>query len=160
VTALQSAAPAVSARRSDTTLDLHAIRADLERQRRFRVEQLSDLASTVMPTGADGAHDEVASALRTAALTVLAEIEAALQRIELGCYGRCQRCGDAIPPERLEALPMAGLCMFCQYAKEAGDTGRTHQVPLRHTAPAVPVGGTMTGTVPRGRAGSNRHRMS
>lgn len=112
---------AVSSRRSDTTLDLHAIRADLEKQRRFRVEQLSDLASAVMPTGADGAHDEVASALRTAALTVLAEIEAALRRIELGCFGRCQRCGDAIPRERLEA----GLCMICQYAREAGDAVRS-----------------------------------
>jgi RNA polymerase-binding transcription factor DksA len=137
VTALESAAPAAASRRTGTTVDLDAVRADLEEQRHFRVEQLSDLASTIMPTGADWVHDEVASALRTAALSVLAEIDVALRRIGLGCYGLCQRCGDAIPRERLEALPMAGLCMLCQYAKEADDARRTHQVSVRRTAPAV-----------------------
>jgi YteA family regulatory protein len=45
---------------------------------------------------------------------VLAEIEAALKRIEEGTYGICSNCGNLIPEERLEALPWATLCIDCQ----------------------------------------------
>ena len=41
-------------------------------------------------------------------------------RIRLGCYSVCHRCKTAILRDRLEALPMACLCMNCQYAKEMG----------------------------------------
>ncbi|HZS24476.1 MAG TPA: TraR/DksA C4-type zinc finger protein [Gaiellaceae bacterium] len=42
---------------------------------------------------------------------VLAEIDAALQRIEDGTYGKCAECGKEIPAERLEAYPWASLCI-------------------------------------------------
>jgi RNA polymerase-binding protein DksA len=42
---------------------------------------------------------------------VLAEINAALKRIEDGTYGQCKRCGTEISPERLEAHPWASLCI-------------------------------------------------
>jgi RNA polymerase-binding protein DksA len=45
---------------------------------------------------------------------VLAEIDAALQRIDAGTYGTCTNCGSEIAPERLEARPWATLCIDCQ----------------------------------------------
>jgi RNA polymerase-binding protein DksA len=45
---------------------------------------------------------------------VLAEIDAALERIEHGTYGTCTRCGKPIAPERLEARPWATLDIDCQ----------------------------------------------
>lgn len=42
---------------------------------------------------------------------VLAEIEAALKRIESGTYGTCTTCGREIALERLEAYPWASLCI-------------------------------------------------
>jgi RNA polymerase-binding protein DksA len=42
---------------------------------------------------------------------VLAEINAALQRIEDGTYGTCGVCGKEIAPERLEVYPWAKLCI-------------------------------------------------
>jgi DnaK suppressor protein len=42
---------------------------------------------------------------------VLAEIDAALKRIEDGSYGKCTRCGKEIAAERLEAYPWASLCI-------------------------------------------------
>ena len=42
---------------------------------------------------------------------VLAEIDAALQRIEDGTYGTCEVCGKPIGEERLEARPWARLCI-------------------------------------------------
>lgn len=49
---------------------------------------------------------------------VLAEIDAALERIENGTYGTCTNCGEQIPEERLEALPWATLCIECQRDRE------------------------------------------
>jgi RNA polymerase-binding protein DksA len=45
---------------------------------------------------------------------VLADIDAALKRIEDGTYGTCTNCGSQIPEERLEARPSATLCIECQ----------------------------------------------
>ena len=47
----------------------------------------------------------------------LAAIDAALVRIETGSYGVCQRRGEPIGRERLEARPAAELCIDC--AREA-----------------------------------------
>jgi RNA polymerase-binding protein DksA len=43
-----------------------------------------------------------------------ADVTHALAQIERGAYGTCERCGNAIPPERLEALPTARLCVGCK----------------------------------------------
>ena len=51
---------------------------------------------------------------------VLAQIDAALQRIERGTYGVCESCGQPILPERLEALPWTTLCIDCKRKQERG----------------------------------------
>lgn len=51
---------------------------------------------------------------------VLADIDAALKRIEDGTYGTCTNCGKQIAPERLEARPWATLCIDCQRERERG----------------------------------------
>lgn len=48
----------------------------------------------------------------------LEAIERALARIEAGTYGRCFACGEAIPAERLAALPATELCRPCAEARE------------------------------------------
>ncbi len=48
----------------------------------------------------------------------LAEVRAALARIDSGKYGECERCGDAIPLDRMEAVPTASLCISCKSADE------------------------------------------
>ena len=49
---------------------------------------------------------------------VLAEIDAALKRIDDDTYGTCTNCGHEIPPERLEARPWATLCIACKRERE------------------------------------------
>ena len=44
----------------------------------------------------------------------LAEVEHALKKFEEGTYGLCDMCGQHIDPARLEALPLAHLCMSCK----------------------------------------------
>jgi DnaK suppressor protein len=43
----------------------------------------------------------------------LAEIDAALERVEDGRYGVCAVCGRPIGAERLEARPTADRCVHC-----------------------------------------------
>jgi DnaK suppressor protein len=45
---------------------------------------------------------------------VLAQVEAALTRMDDGTYGTCQRCGKPINPERLEAFPYVAYDIDCQ----------------------------------------------
>jgi RNA polymerase-binding protein DksA len=51
---------------------------------------------------------------------ILAEIDAALKRIEEGTYGICTNRGEQISEERLEALPWATLCIDCARDRERG----------------------------------------
>ena len=43
----------------------------------------------------------------------LDEVDRALARLESGTYGVCERCGRAIPVERLEVRPTARTCVAC-----------------------------------------------
>ena len=56
---------------------------------------------------------ELAEAGAARAQEALADVEHALERLRDGTYGRCERCGTAMPFERLEAIPWARLCVAC-----------------------------------------------
>lgn len=60
--------------------------------------------------------DEVLADLDHASRVELGAITAALARIEAGDYGVCLRCGEAISPARLEAVPTTTLCHACAHA--------------------------------------------
>ncbi|MFO7173152.1 MAG: TraR/DksA C4-type zinc finger protein [Bacillota bacterium] len=78
--------------------------------------------------------------LRWAAEQTLEAIQQALDRIDAGTYGRCEACGGPIPEERLEALPMATLCLPCQEAREARPDGSRR--PVEEEVLAPPFGRT------------------
>jgi RNA polymerase-binding transcription factor DksA len=99
---------------------LPELRAALQQQRQFRLEQLRELAEEAANSSpaADDVHDEVGEILRASATTALAEAEAALERMRTGSYGICERCTEPVSFERLEILPMSRYCMRCQHAHE------------------------------------------
>lgn len=85
--------------------------------------ELAAILSASRDTNADDEHDPEGStiaferaqvsALLDQALTRLAEIDQALDRLVDGSYGRCVRCGRLIPAERLLARPAAVACALC-----------------------------------------------
>lgn len=99
---------------------LEYLRSALLEQRQFRTEQLRELDAASTDHHTDAPLEEVTAALRTAARTALAEVDAALNRMEFGEYGICQDCGGDIALARLEIVPMAALCMPCQRLSETG----------------------------------------
>ena len=115
---------------------LPAIRADLDKQRRFRTERLEELAVDAVDAAeamatADQNRFEVTRVLTLAAEAALSEIDAALQRLEEGSYGICERCAKPIRWERLEVLPMSRLCTPCQYLAESGRSNSVHSGQTR-----------------------------
>jgi RNA polymerase-binding transcription factor len=117
---------------AELVAQLPDLRTMLEEQRRFRLEQLSQLNDQYLQsqvelagrhidsldTSADNARVEVSAAVEAAAHLALDDIEAALARMDAGRYGYCVQCDRPIPTERLFAIPQAPLCMHCQRRAE------------------------------------------
>ena len=103
----------------------------VERMRAALTEQRAQVRREIAEQGADPDSDEVSfvddagfsdrshstqerSRLIAVVETLrsnLKDVERALERIDDGTYGRCERCGKPIGPDRLEARPWALLCI-------------------------------------------------
>ncbi|MBI4259178.1 MAG: TraR/DksA C4-type zinc finger protein [Actinobacteria bacterium] len=106
---------------------LAALRAALESERAILRREIEDAGGDPdsgqvgvdLERGfADSAHATAERANLIAVLDGLRgnlrEVEHALARMEAGRYGTCERRGEPIPLERLEALPAARLCISCK----------------------------------------------
>jgi len=49
---------------------------------------------------------------------LLSKIMQALRKIDDGIYGECESCGEAIGLKRIQARPMAELCIDCKSEQE------------------------------------------
>jgi DnaK suppressor protein len=49
---------------------------------------------------------------------LLSKIMQALQKIDDGIYGECEACGEAIGLKRIQARPVAELCIDCKAEQE------------------------------------------
>ncbi|HWE26266.1 MAG TPA: TraR/DksA C4-type zinc finger protein [Myxococcales bacterium] len=58
----------------------------------------------------------VLQSLRDCQRQEMAEIDAALRRIQRGTYGVCELCGRDIARQRLRAVPSARACLACTSA--------------------------------------------
>lgn len=79
---------------------------DLRRENEALVADFADQATQRQ-------NDEVLSAIGMSAAQELQQIDLALQRLQAGTYGSCQRCGKPIAPARLAAVPYASSCAGC-----------------------------------------------
>jgi RNA polymerase-binding protein DksA len=65
----------------------------------------------------DNAHlweeSDIRDSLDDQAEQELAQVNAALARVENGTYGSCSVCGEPIGEQRLEAVPYAASCVNC-----------------------------------------------
>lgn len=73
---------------------------------------------------------EIAIAVNDQAL--VAQIDAALKRIENGTYGRCEVDGAPIPEKRLEAIPWASRCAKHEEELERQNLSREELRSPRH----------------------------
>ncbi len=97
-----------------TEAELARLRVQLEDCRRERREQLDALG--VAPPN----EDPVAAAHRESVRSILADSQAAFDRLAVGTYGTCTYCAAPIPVARLELVPYAAGCVTCQRQRAAG----------------------------------------
>ena len=109
-------------------IDTAAIRAALEAERAHLLEELGQAiqAPGQMTYGSQAAaatqvfEQQRDLALRDRAAQQLELVDAGLARLDAGTFGTCLRCGKAIAPARLEALPWAAHCIDCQAVVDRG----------------------------------------
>lgn len=61
---------------------------------------------------------EMELSLEENARASMAQLDRALKKLENGSYGICDRCGERIADERLQAAPSATLCIQCKRIDE------------------------------------------
>ena len=115
-------------------------RAELAAVRKQLVDELSEMRSAydvsmrdldnLQRSSTDGAGDDQADAgsktfereqeqsIAANRLDLMTQIEHAIERIEAGTYGFCERCGKPIPKARLQAFPAATLDVGCKQREE------------------------------------------
>lgn len=123
--------PAARARTTD------GCRAALESERRRLMLALESAELLEVPMVGDSMdsssleHERhVALDARSRKAVLLAEVNAALERIRRGAYGLCMECEEPISAGRLNALPWARLCLRCQKEEEIGDRFATGESGL------------------------------
>jgi RNA polymerase-binding transcription factor DksA len=115
-----------------TTTFLDAKRRELLARRDSYVAEAAQMTAAALELTDDGSSQDMAdedgfgeadtvSVERDRLLVVasdaharVAEIDAALGRVDAGTYGTCEACGKPIPEARLEAVPEATLCVACK----------------------------------------------
>lgn len=89
-----------------------ALRDAIEEMRTARSLTVSDDEHD--PEGSMVSLDQARdSALLERTDQTVAELTAAQDRLAAGTYGLCERCGEAIPADRLRARPEARFCVTC-----------------------------------------------
>jgi RNA polymerase-binding protein DksA len=85
----------------------------------------SDMPVHPSDLAVDAAEQEVETAVYENEGHLLAEVNAALARLEAGTFGICETCGRAISMKRLDALPYARQCVRCATKDETGPEGES-----------------------------------
>ncbi|HCT80772.1 MAG TPA: conjugal transfer protein TraR [Micromonosporaceae bacterium] len=107
---------ALTARRDELQEEHEHTLAELAELQRDR---LTDSAGDDQAdTGTKTFEREQEITLANAILERMSQVERALERLDEGSYGWCERCGNPIPVERLAAFPSATLCVSCKQLEE------------------------------------------
>ncbi|WP_091044853.1 TraR/DksA family transcriptional regulator [Glycomyces sambucus] len=82
-------------------------------------ERLSDTAGDdQIDSGSKTVEHEHEVAVAGAISERIRQVTHALERIDEGGYGFCEKCGKPIPAARLAAFPSATLCVSCKQLEE------------------------------------------
>ncbi|MFM1886039.1 MAG: hypothetical protein RL026_1196 [Pseudomonadota bacterium] len=89
------------------------LRQRLDRVEADRSHRSAPLSADFEEQATERENDPALEAIAASAGGELAAIEHALERIDAGLFGRCEKCGDPIDLQRLDAVPQAVTCRRC-----------------------------------------------
>ena len=85
----------------------------LKKNRQEASGDLSNMPIHMADIGSDNFEQEFTITLMETGQDALGQIEAALERIREGTYGKCEECGAPVPKQRLRAIPYTPHCVQC-----------------------------------------------
>lgn len=129
--AQKAAAPAIARAGAFTPAQLKKIRQILQEEHNRLTRRLGGIQSDDSGSEAANVGDIVDAATQQETRAVLqglqqterdqlAQVEAAIARIDNGTYGHCTRCNQMIEAARLEAIPQVETCIACKKKEENG----------------------------------------
>ena len=99
-------------RRDETTVEIAALESDLRSL--FEASRSSNADDEHDPEGSTIAYERAQlTAVLEATRRRRADLDEALDRLDAGGYGVCERCGRQIPADRLAVRPAARTCVAC-----------------------------------------------
>lgn len=114
-------------------------RQELRRYLAGEVNELRDFDQTgvgdEIDISVDSEHAAIRSQLADFESRELKQIDAAIERIEEGRYGKCDSCGGSIGVERLRAVPYVADCIECARQAERRAERRTGSAWDRYEMP-------------------------
>jgi DnaK suppressor protein len=115
--------PLSPSERADLQSQLSAERASTTDQIGALARDLGDIIQASTSVATDDEHDPEGAtiaferaqvaALLSRARERLADLDRALEQLDGGTYGVCERCGQPIAAERLAARPASRTCIAC-----------------------------------------------
>jgi len=93
---------------------LSLVRATTENEKEYPSSEVGDS----IDQAADSSARELLFELNDSERHRLEDINKALQKIEQGNFGFCEKCGEKIDKKRLEAVPYARFCINCKAQME------------------------------------------
>jgi RNA polymerase-binding transcription factor DksA len=100
--------PILEARLAELDTRLHEIDDELDSHQSKDWEELAT----------EREEDEVLEGMGVSGQAEIAQIKAALDRMEAGEFGYCVRCGEEIAEARLDLVPQTPFCASCAASTE------------------------------------------
>jgi YteA family regulatory protein len=106
--------------KNQLTKELEDLRSRLHDDQHLETTELSNYDNHPADNATDLTDQNTEMAIEQHKENDMEQLETALQAMKDGTYGVCEVCGEDIPYERLEALPMARTCI--EHANHDFDT--------------------------------------
>ncbi len=99
----------------------NAVRAQLEARLDVLLKRVGEIADDLrrpadrdwQERATENENDEVLETLDESIRAEVAQVRAAIRRLDAGTYGRCATCGEPIGAARLAAMPSTTTCVTC-----------------------------------------------
>ena len=117
-TRLEGVRESLVARRAEIQAEVDRMATEVRWLGGDQEDESGGLGNHLADEGSDVSEQERLTTISADLQDVLRQIDGALNRLDNGGYGICQRCGQPINPERLEAFPYVAYCIECQTVLE------------------------------------------
>jgi DnaK suppressor protein len=104
----------LEARRAEIETDMSYMAAEMRSIGVDQDEENGSLGNHIADDGSNVAEAERIVTVSEDLQQILVQVNGALERMNEGNYGVCQRCGQPIGAERLKAFPYVAYCIGCQ----------------------------------------------